>query len=438
MQISIFFLVKVFVCRKNSLIFAAENHQEVMKSHSLYNIKHLFAALNVAVLALLFAGCSDSKRMAQISGEVANADGQLLALVHLTDGAPKLIDTLRLDASGKFAFKAEAEQGPDFFALNLGNQTISLVVDTLLTPVSVKADAEKFGNNYEVADELNNQFKEALLKGNRLRRQVLDINAAAGKGLAVEAARDSILAVVNTYKQDVLTNYIFANPASPVSYYLLFETVQGLSIFTPADVQDLRAFGAVATNWDATYPASPRNKILKQMTIEGQQLRRQAAAQAQRTDSILSNTKIQERTYPEINLPDADDHLTSLSSLVDAGGVVLVDYTAYYMPFSPAHNMVLGKLFDEYSAKGLKIYQVCLDFDENFWKVSADNLPWTTVRDSECTYFEDGNIQYSPSAAIYNLTVVPTTFIIGKGGELKTRIEQDDVKLEAEVKKLFK
>lgn len=408
-----------------------------MKMHTLFNIKRFLAAAQLLVFVLLFSACGEKARMARIEGEISNAEGQLLTLVHMTDGAPKFVDTLRLDATGKFKFETEAEKGPDFFALNLGNQTVSVVVDTLLTPVHVTADGARFNGSYEVDDELNKQFKAALMHGNLLRRQIIDINQAAGKSLSVDAARDSMLAAVADYKKEVCEKYIYENPSSPISYYLLFETVQGLSIFTPADLQDLRAFGAVATNWLATYPESPRNTVLAQMTIQGQQLRRAAQIQSEKTDSLLNATKIEERTYPELTFADADDRMVSLSDLVENNNVVLVDYTAYYMSFSPAHNMSLGKLYEAYSGKGLKIYQVCLDFDENFWKVSADNLPWTTVRDSNVQYDTDGSIVYSPAAAVYNISVVPTTFIISKG-ELKMRIEQDDAKLESEVKKLLK
>ncbi|MBQ0057079.1 MAG: redoxin domain-containing protein [Bacteroidales bacterium] len=411
-----------------------------MKFYTYYNLKNKLAALQLVVFTLLLASCSPKQPSTVISGEVTGAKGELLVLVHMTDGQPQLIDTLRLDSIGKFSFKVDVEDGPDFFALNLGMQSISLVVDTLHNPVHVTVDAEKFGNGYTVDDEWNKELKSAIMVGNRLRRQMMDVSLLANDGkMSNAAAQDSLIALVANYKQTVLTNYIFDKPASPASYYLLFETVRGLKLFDANDPQDVRAFGAVATNWEASYPNSPRNTMLKKMTIEGQQYRRLMAQRAQQTDSIVANTKIEERTFPEVTLTNADDREVSLSSLVDGKSVVLVDYTAYYFTaFSPAHNMVLGRLYEQYADKGLKIYQICLDFDENFWKVSADNLPWTTVRDRNVSYFDDGTIDFAPSAVTYNVRSVPTTFIIGRDGELKTRIEMDDEKLETEVKKYMK
>ena len=60
--------------------------------------------------------------------------------------------------------------------------------------------------------------------------------------------------------------------------------------------------------------------------------------------------------------------------------------------------MALNRLYDKFAAKGLQIYQVCLDYDEHFWKTSADNLPWITVRDQNVAYDTQGNIQYSAAA----------------------------------------
>ncbi len=402
------------------------------------NIKGAKALLWMAICSLACASC-DNRRLGEIEGTITDAEGQLLVLEHLTDGAPRLVDTLRLDASGKFKFKPEVEEGPDFFSLRLNNQSISLVVDTLLTPVQISASANKL-SAYSVAeaDAQNQELHEAVTLGNRLRGQVLEVNKAVNAGsLNRQQSRDSVLTLVRAYKANVLEKYIFQNPSSPASYYLLFETISGLSVFDPNDASDVRAFGAVATGWQFNYPKSPRNKILEKVTVVGQANRRRAAAQAQRTDSLLSNTPIETRTFPELELLNADDRRVSLSSLVDGTSTVLVDFTAYYMDFSPAHNMALSNLCQKYAGK-VKVYQVSMDFDENFWKVSADNLPWTTVRDQSCQYDQYGNVAYSAAALQYNVSKLPTTFVIDAQGELQSRIEQQDAQLESLVKKYIK
>lgn len=401
---------------------------------TIINVKDAFAALSL--FAVLLTGC-DNRRTATIEGNITGGDGQLLVLEHLTDGAPRMVDTLRLTADGSFRFRPEVEAGPDFFSLRLGNQSISLVIDTLLNPVKISANANSLISSYEVGDSLNRELRDAVSLGNRLRGQIVAVNQTFnGGGMERQQARDSILTLVEQYKQNVLYKYIYSNPASPASYYLLFETVNGLVIFDANSPQDLRAFGAVATSWRFNYPASPRNKVLEKMTIEGQQRRRADVARAQRADSLANTIQIETRNFPELNLPNADDRATSLSALADGSGPVLLDFTAYYMSFSPAHNIALAEILKKYESKGLKIYQVCLDYDEHFWKTSSDNVPWTTVRDLSTGYDTQGNIQYSAAAMSYNVKSLPTTFIIGADGTLQARIEGDDAKLEAELKKI--
>lgn len=77
-----------------------------------------------------------------------------------------------------------------------------------------------------------------------------------------------------------------------------------------------------------------------------------------------------------------------------------------------------------------------MDADVNFWKVSASNIPWTVVRDTELAFDENGMVQYSAAAALYNVSNIPTTFIMSRDGTAVARVE-DDSKLEAAVAKVM-
>lgn len=397
-----------------------------MRKYTLYII--------AAFAVMLFVSSCDNTRRGVIEGVVTDAEGKLLVLEHLTDGNPRMVDTVRLDAQGRFKFKPAVENGPDFFCLRIGSQSATVSIDTLLTPVVFKASAEKLANEYEVSDDQNKELKDAVMLGNRLRRSVLNLAQEVNSGaLSASAGRDSLAILVGEYKGDVLSKYIYRDPASPASYIILHETVNGLLVFDADNATDNRAFGAVATSWGHLYPQSPRTKVLEQRALDGQRLRYAARQRAAEQDSILS-TKIQESGFPILKLRNADDHEVSLQSLVDGHSVVLVDFTAYGLNVSPAHNILLGEIYTKYEKQGLKIYQVGLDFEENFWKTCADNLPWTTVRDEEVLFDMNGNIQHSPAATLYNVQTLPTTYIIGKDGSLKVRVE-DDSKLEAEIRK---
>ncbi len=397
----------------------------------------LFILLAAITLSLI-CSCTNDKGTVSIKGTISDAKGEKLTLMHLSGTNPVMVDTLTLGEDGKFSFKPAVEQGgPDFFCLVLDGQTIPVISDTLQTPISIIANKDKFGTNYIVEDSLNSLLKQAVNIGGNLRRQLYNLTAdrQSGKVSNIEFGQ-TVDKLVGDYKQQVLSDYIYKDPASPISYYLLFETVSGMTIFDPIDAKDNRAFGAVANLWHMVYPNSQRTAFLEQQAIQGQAILRQARANQQAADSIMQNVVVNEANFVDLTLVDKQDKLVSLSDLNGKGDVVLVDFTAFYYDMSVAHNMALSKVYDRFKDRGLKIYQVCLDFDENFWKVSANNLPWTVVRDRDILLDQSGLVQYSAAAALYNVTAIPTVFIMGRDGGIVERVE-DDAKLEAAVAKVL-
>ena len=389
-------------------------------------------------LSVFLCGCSgDNKGV--VDGVVANAKGEKLILEHLS-GSPVVVDTLVLKEDGKFSFKVNLEQGgPDFFNLRIENKSIPLAFDTLAQPIHIQADYLKFNSEYSVGDnELNQRLKEAVQEGNNLRLAVLKANDAFNKReISNKVYYDSLEVLVNAYKETVLKNYIYPNPSDPVAYYVLFESVRGLSIFDPYDARDNRAFGAVATGWMMNYPNSPRLDILKKVTTDGQAISRRDKLQAEKYDSLANNIPVTVATSFELVLNDIHDKPVALTSITGNNNVVLLDFTAYYLQSSPAHNALLAEMYEKYASRGLKIYQVCLDPDENFWKVSANNVPWIAVRDKDVVWDSDGNIQYARSAATYNVQQLPMIYLLDKTGAVTARVETES-KLEGEILKLLK
>lgn len=410
-------------------------------------VQHIFSIFDkmkkntlyvLCIMAVVFCGCKNNSS-GVIDGIIVNANGEKLFLEHLS-GSPVIVDTLVLNESGKFSFKPQLESGgPDFFCLRIGNQSIPLAFDTVPAPIHIHADFKRFGSEYSVGDnELNNRLKEAAQECNDLRRAVLETNAAFNKReINDRVYYDSVMTLVNEYKKSVLTKYIYPNPSDPVSYYVLFESVRGLSIFDPYDAEDNRAFGAVATGWMFNYPNSPRLKMLQKVTTEGQIIKKRDKLQSEQGDSTANNIPVTVANSFELILGDIHDKPVALSSLSGNGNVTILDFTAYYLQSSPAHNALLNNMWEKYSAKGLRIYQVCFDPDENFWKVSANNVPWVAVRDKDVLWDTDGNIQYARSAATYNVQQLPMIYLLDKEGSVAARVETES-KLEGEILKLLK
>ena len=118
--------------------------------------------------------------------------------------------------------------------------------------------------------------------------------------------------------------------------------------------------------------------------------------------------------------------MQTLSAL--KGKVVILDFIVYQTTVSVSHNLVLRELYDKYKDKGLEIYQVSLDADEHYWRQASDNLPWICVRDEAGIY--------SPLVETYNITEIPSVYVINKANELVER--NDDMKgMEAAIGKLL-
>ena len=129
-----------------------------------------------------------------------------------------------------------------------------------------------------------------------------------------------------------------------------------------------------------------------------------------------------------IDLSNYDDRgaLHSISDLVSKGKVVVLSFTAYTTDASVPYNAILNDVYTANHERGLEIFQISFDPDEQAWKTVARNLPWITVWNSP----NDG----SEALVKYNVGTLPTTFIINRKGEIAARVD-DPSKIAAEVAK---
>lgn len=365
----------------------------------------------------LFSACNNSSDFT-VKGVVAGADGQLMYLENVGISNVVTLDSIKLAPGGKFKFTEKRPEYPDFYRLRLNNQLINFAVDSTET-ISFVADAGTFATSYSVEGSENSKAIKAItlaqLDANqaisRLRKEYED------KMISDTTYRTKVLAAADAYKE-VARKYIYSAPMSTAAYFALFQQIDGLLFFDLYDRNDVKAYGAVATSYDHTYPESPRSKHLYNLTLQSMKVLR-----AQRPVDY-SNVETKEISFLDIELPDVRGEVVKLS-LVAPGNVVLINFTAYQTEWSPALNMALGELYTKYHGQGLEVYQVSLDSDSHFWRNGASNLPWITVRDPQSVY--------SQVAGLYNVKQLPALFILDRKGNLVKRVE-DVKKLEADVK----
>ncbi len=393
--------------------FAAKLNQKVMK--------HLWKAAMMAIAAIAIASCNN--KVFTVEGQIENAKDSVLYFENVGLEGINVLDSIKLDDNGKFAFSEEAVGVPEFYRLRIADQIINVSIDSTET-VQFKATYPGMATNYSVTGSDNcEKIRELALKQIGLQQQAIAIQQ--NTAITIDEANDSIQRMINAYKEDIKINYIYKEPMKAYSYFALFQAIGNYLIFNPrSNKEDIKAFAAVATSWDTYYPHAERGQNLHNIAIEG--MKNQRIMEANNAPLQVEKEKVQESGVLDIALLDnhgQERHLTELK-----GKVVLLDFHIFALKESPARIIMLRELYNKYQQQGFEIYQVSLDPDEHFWKQQTAALPWISVRDADGVN--------SQRLMLYNIQAVPDYFIIDRGNNLvKRAIQIKD--LEAEIKSLL-
>ena len=386
-------------------------------------MKHISSNLCACAAAALLAaalGSCDNKKF-RVSGAITEAKDSVLYFENMSLDGPVTVDSVKLDGDGTFSFSQKAPEAPEFYRLRIAGQIINLSIDSTET-VTVKAAYPTMATAYTVEGSPECEvIKELALKQIDLLGRVIAIERNGN--ISFDLTRDSIARVVEAYKHDVKMNYIFKAPMRPSSYFALFQTLGNRLIFNPRESEDdIKAFAAVATSWDTYHPNSVRGENLHNIAIQGMRnvriVRNQMAAQA------VEAGKVHEANLIDISLLDNQGHTRRLTDLT--GKVVLLDFHVFGSEGSTKRIMQMREIYNKYHARGLEIYQVSLDPDEHFWKTQTAALPWISVHDPQ-------GLQ-SKNLALYNVSSLPTFFVIDRSNTLQKRdaqIKDLDAELQA-------
>jgi peroxiredoxin len=135
------------------------------------------------------------------------------------------------------------------------------------------------------------------------------------------------------------------------------------------------------------------------------------------------------QTAAELSLPDMSGKMISLSEL--RGQIVLIDFWASWCGPCRQNNPRLVKLYHKYHERGFEIYAVSLDEETKNWikAVHHDKLTWIQVNDNKGWE--------APSAALYSVDMIPSSFLIDRKGVIYT-INAEGPELESSLKDLLK
>ena len=365
--------------------------------------------LFTVIISGVLAACQRSDNFT-VEGTLNSAAGDTLYLEHRDLEGLKLIDSVVLKDNGVFKFKHQAIRNPEFYQLRLGNQVVVFAIDSTET-LKITADASKLYKTFVVEDSYtNSQMRLVDNLTKKAATGINDLEKSHTEGNLEDVGfindLDSLLA---EYKIEI-SNLILSNQSSAAAYYAVFQKINDYLIFDPYNKKDYAMFGAVATSWNRYFPDTKRTKHLYDFTVNALNYRRQQ----EREDAFFENIPVETGSgLPDIVLPEVGGNNVALSSL--KGKVVVLDFVVYNAEYSPAHNIELNTIYNKYKSQGMEVYQVSLDSDEHFWKISAATLPWITVR--------DGASVNSSLLSRYNVREIPTSFIIDREGDIVSRLE---------------
>ncbi len=371
-----------------------------------------------ALTALAVVACTEKPQFT-VEGAIEGAQDSTLYLYNQSLSGPELMDSVKLGSDGKFSFKGDAPEAPDFYVLVLHNQIINFSIDSTET-VTISAKYPGMGRNYTVtgSDNCEKIRQLALLQQDLQQRAIaLEHNVS----LTQQQRLDSLRTMVDEYKDITTQQYIYVEPQKAYAYFALFQTLGQWNLYERSNQQDMKAFGAVATCWETYYPEALRTEYLRNVALKGMNEQRAIMAR-QNTDGLEG--KIVSAGLIELQLPDASGNIRTLTEL--SGKVVLLDFHSFGLKDSAARILELRELYNKYHAQGLEIYQVSFDTDEHFWKQQTEHLPWICVFDP--------NASSLPS---YNVQEVPEFFTIDREGQLQKRSVQMTDGVEAEIRRLL-
>lgn len=363
----------------------------------------------LALMAAMLTSCNNKKF--HINGTVTEAKDSVLYLENMSLDGPVVVDSVKLDDKGAFSFSGKAPDAPEFYRLRIAGQIINLSVD-LTETVDVKASYPSMATGYTVDGSAEcATIRELALKQIDLQNRVIAVQN--NPNLGYDLTRDSIGKLVAAYKEDIKRNYIYKAPMRASSYFALFQTLGNMLIFNPREnADDVKVFAAVATSWDTYHPDALRGKNLHNIAIEGMKnvriMRNKMAAQN------IDASKVNVSNIIDISLLDNQGNRRSLTDL--KGKVVMLDFHVFGSNGSTKRIMEMRELYNKYHDRGFEIYQVAFDPDEHFWKTQTAALPWISVRDPQ-------GLQ-SQNLAAYNVSSIPTFFLIDRNNEVKKRDSQ--------------
>ncbi|MBQ1224849.1 MAG: AhpC/TSA family protein [Alistipes sp.] len=368
----------------------------------------------IAVVALAIATACNSDEV-RISGKFIGLNAKTVYLEKISPSGQSVIDSTELAQNGEYLFRIKnAAATPSLYNIVYNGDRIPL----LLTR-GEHAKVGALGNvlaNYTVSgseeSELLCEFYREFLNGQQALRETLSKYSTASK-----SEQEILTAQYNTQYRDIKRkqiSFIIENKDNVAAAYALYQRLPG-DQYLSSPGSDIIYFRTVANALSQSHPAAP---LLVQLNND--------IARMEAHTSLLKS--IDTRSYPDLKGPDMFGKEVALSSL--DGNVILVDFWSAELGNSNAFNADLKEIYEEYHDQGFRVYQVSADTSKAEWIrcVQEQRLPWISV----CDFLSIN----SPMLQSYNVTKLPSNFLIDRNGNIIAKDLYSD-ELENRLKEIF-
>ncbi len=359
-------------------------------------------------LSLLWS-CNRDERIV-IKGNLEGYDkGEMVFLNKIEVDTIIAIDSSELKGTGTFRFKSYYKQ-PAYFQLQAGfDEMLNLA---MLPGTTAELTAKKGG--LANADIRGSEASNILQQANQhleTTKATLDSLVGLYREASANNAQDKMNALDSMYNLELrahkrfLIQLLLANPKSVAALPLLYQKYDDEQMVF-GTVRDMQYFKIVTDSLVPLYPRSRHMILLSRNfnemmeNVRNSQLRQKIANAA-------------EVALPDIFLPGTNDEMVSLESL--KGKYVLLQFGQFNGRESMMHNLELREIYRELESHPFEIFQISLEPSVKNWKARTAefDIPWISVIDTAANL--------SPSARIYNVTKVPTSFLINPAGEVMLR-----------------
>ncbi|MDR1582424.1 MAG: TlpA family protein disulfide reductase [Prevotellaceae bacterium] len=360
-------------------------------------IKLLFACLAGLMLVV-----SCGKNSAIINGNVANAENELLEL-SLNTTPKKLIDTVRLNSSGRFSFEYDFKKNPFpvFLTLSISNKPIASLLLEPGEKVTVETNMKNLAA-YKVSgsegSQLLKELNDKMLKTTISVDSIIKLLNKFDDDEQSQKINKDLAAIFTKHKRDLI-KFVIQHNKSCAAYTAIYQILpNGIGVF--GKESDALYFKLLADSLETKYPRSP---YVLQLRDDYNRLIKTSAIQN------LINTA-EETTIPDVKLPDPTGKQVSLLSL--KGKVVLLNFWSSKDRVTALNNNELLPIYEKYKSAGFEIYQVSLDENRENWlqTINAQKLTWINVCDFT------GRDTYP--IKLYNITKLPANYLISRNCEI--------------------